>query len=386
MKILVLSYFYPPDLSAGSFRAESIVKELSKDKDIEINIITTTPNRYDSYNTLSQAKNSQTKKIKIFRAETKFKSKSFFGQILNFATYAIYCLKISRKINFDVVFATSSRLLTATLGAFISKIFKKPLYLDIRDIFIDTIDSVYNKITSRILKIFLSPIESFTYRSANHINLVSRGFEKYFKEKKLSAKFSYFTNGIDKIFIKRKWSYNITDKKILLYVGNIGYGQALHKLIPRLSEKISKEWHIKIIGDGNLKKNLIESTQLRSNISIHKPQQREQLLDEYDKASVLLLNLENAAAFEKVLPSKIFEYAATQKPIIAGVNGFSAKFIKDNIENALVFNPCDDIQANNALKSIKLSSTQREKFINEFNRKNIVKSIAKSIVSTEENA
>ena len=51
MKICLISFYYPPDLCAGSFRAEALVDALLKfDKEItQIEILTTTPNRYSSH-------------------------------------------------------------------------------------------------------------------------------------------------------------------------------------------------------------------------------------------------------------------------------------------------------------------------------------------------
>ena len=48
MKICFITFYYPPDLCAGSFRAEALSKALLKRKDKvkEIEIFTTTPNRY----------------------------------------------------------------------------------------------------------------------------------------------------------------------------------------------------------------------------------------------------------------------------------------------------------------------------------------------------
>ena len=47
MKILFLSFYFPPDLCAGSFRAQSLIEGLKKqDKITEIEILTTIPNRY----------------------------------------------------------------------------------------------------------------------------------------------------------------------------------------------------------------------------------------------------------------------------------------------------------------------------------------------------
>ena len=51
MKIVFFTFYYPPDLSAGSFRAISLARALLQkvDVDDEIVIITTHPNRYISH-------------------------------------------------------------------------------------------------------------------------------------------------------------------------------------------------------------------------------------------------------------------------------------------------------------------------------------------------
>lgn len=60
MRILFLSFYYKPDLCAGSFRATALAEALSKKigKADELHVLTTRPNRYRSYNvsTLDQEK------------------------------------------------------------------------------------------------------------------------------------------------------------------------------------------------------------------------------------------------------------------------------------------------------------------------------------------
>ena len=53
MKILVLSFYYTPDLCAGSFRSSALIEELIKYKEIEIEIVTTQPNRYSTFSVTS---------------------------------------------------------------------------------------------------------------------------------------------------------------------------------------------------------------------------------------------------------------------------------------------------------------------------------------------
>ena len=51
MKLLLLSFYYPPDLCAGSFRASALIEALSRNrpKDLQVTVLTTQPNRYSKF-------------------------------------------------------------------------------------------------------------------------------------------------------------------------------------------------------------------------------------------------------------------------------------------------------------------------------------------------
>ena len=52
MRILILSFYYPPDIGPGALRAKSIVDALINEgpSDLKIDVLTTMPNRYHSLN------------------------------------------------------------------------------------------------------------------------------------------------------------------------------------------------------------------------------------------------------------------------------------------------------------------------------------------------
>jgi hypothetical protein len=92
--------------------------------------------------------------------------------------------------------------------------------------------------------------------------------------------------------------------------------------------------------------------------------------------------LNDYPAFRKVLPSKIFELATFNKPILAGVSGYSAKFIKDEINNSFVFNPCDiNALVNHLLNNKEISIIDRSEFIEKFKRSEINEKMANSILN-----
>ena len=191
MKILILSFYYPPDLSAGSFRVFGLVKALRGviGRDIQIEVITTQPNRYHGFGEVADAEENSVD-LKIHRIKIPEHNSGMLDQAKSFVFYAHGVKKIIKNQKYDFVFSTSSRLMTAALGAWISRSKKIPLYLDIRDIFLDTIQSILPKKSTQFLTPIFSAIERFTISQATHINLVSRGFEGYFRGRYPKKSFS----------------------------------------------------------------------------------------------------------------------------------------------------------------------------------------------------
>ncbi len=144
----------------------------------------------------------------------------------------------------------------------------------------------------------------------------------------------------------------------------------------------SSRVRFRVIGDGGRRELLLELLQQAGahNVEVLPPMPRAALLKTYLSADILFLHLNAHAAFEKVLPSKIFEYAATGKPIWAGVAGYAAKFIADEVPNAAVFTPCNASQAIEKLAGLILQDRPRRDFVNRYARRNIASAMANDIL------
>jgi glycosyltransferase involved in cell wall biosynthesis len=385
-KILVLSFYYHPDLCAGSFRVTALVESLNRTNlNLDIEVITTVPNRYSSFR--EKVKEFEVVDgVRINRIAIPMHNSGMLDQSLAFISFYRQAMKIAEKSDYDLVFSTSSRLFTAFLGARIARKKGVALYLDIRDIFIDTISGIL----PNALRIFIIPwlnlIERYTFSAAKHINLVSEGFLVYFEAKKINASFSFFTNGIDKEFsnIRNITSHEMPTRKKLtiLYAGNIGEGQGLHKIIPALAGSLGERANFIVIGDGAKKdklKNSIAHLEL-DNIELRDPIERKHLIDEYVKADILFLHLNDNTAFKKVLPSKLFEYAAINKPIFAGLAGYSSEFINKHISDCVVFLPCNIDDAVQKFDRLNLAAKPRIEFIKRFNRETIMTMMTENIL------
>lgn len=391
-KILYLTFYFKPDLCAGSFRNSPLLEELARQaeaKNVAIHVLTTLPNRYSTFSqeapAIEEQGNVRIERIAIPQHQSGIKDQSF-----SFKTYYTEVKKRVKHQHYDMVFASSSRLFTAFLGFTIARSRKIPLYLDIRDIFVDTINEVLKNPVIKLGAIpFLKFIEKQTFGYAQHINLISGGFKRYFSEYR-HASYSYFSNGIDDVFIeenKKAESYRPkAGKKKIVYAGNIGEGQGLHKVVPQAAKLLGDSHEFHIIGDGGAKAVLKEKIQVEgvNNVILRDPMNRSSLIEEYHQADYLFLHLNDYEAFKKVLPSKIFELAMFNKPLLAGVNGYAREFIQENLPDSVLFSPGKAEELVEKLKKLEESQrpeVDRTAFVEKYNRAAINKKMAQSILN-----
>ncbi len=321
-------------------------------------------------------------KLTLKRFEVSKHKSGFFAQSLSFLQYAISVKKYIKNQNYDLIFASSSRFMTAFLAASIKKNNDSLLFLDIRDIFLDTIAELFSGPKSIILNKIFEYVEKYTINKADSVNLVSEGFKDYFLKKYPKKNYTFISNGIDSIFLDSNSTDLKNKRKKIIYAGNIGFGQGLHKIIPNLALKIINDWDIYLIGDGSAKSNLLKEIKQKriSNVFIKDPVKQDELIKQYNKADVLFLHLNDFDAFKKVLPSKIFEYGASGKPILAGVAGYAKKFINSEIINSAVFPPCNEMAALKSLSHLSLGLTDRKDFKKKYNRNTLSDSLAQNII------
>lgn len=385
MKILILSFYYDPDLSAGSFRATAFVKALQKNltPNDSIEMVTTQPNRYYSYK-ISAEKSEKIGNVTIRRIDIPHHKGALIDQTKSFTSYFLQTLWYIMPRKYDLIFVTSGRSFSGFLGAVISKLKKIPLYLDIRDIFIDTMESIYKDSKLKIIPFFFLPMERFTINCASKINLISKGFIPYYQKKYGNKRYSFFSNGIDDEFLCFSASdYKVIrdDRIVFTYTGNIGEGQGLEKIVPQIAQR-HKNIEFNIIGDGGRKKNLLNNIINLTNVKLIDPINRKELIKYYEMSDVLFLHLNDYEAFKRVLPSKIFEYAATYKPIIAGVDGYAKKFMLEHLPDSLIFNPCDiddfSLKYNHFNGVVDID--RRKLFIKRFSRDAIMDQMSKDLL------
>lgn len=356
---------------------------IEADPTLDLEVLSTQPNRYVSF-AVPADRIEERGRLSVHRFDLPRHSSGMQDQSRAFLSFARQVLWHVRDRRYDAVLATSSRLMTATLASLVARWKGLPLYLDVRDIFVDTIGDVFPARVTRWAARPLDLLERWTMSRARHINLVSEGFREYFAHRYPQVPVTFFTNGIDDEFIgiEAGQSRKTSGATEVLYAGNIGEGQGLHLIVPELAQRLPN-FRFRIIGDGGrvaALRNEISSRGL-GNVFLEPPVKRSELIAASLRSDILFLHLNDYPAFRKVLPSKLFEYGALGKPVWAGVAGYAAEFVRSEISNSAVFPPCDVEEAVRSLAGLRLVDTPRPAFVRRFSRREITNRLAADILA-----
>jgi hypothetical protein len=387
LRILLVTFYYQPDLSAGSFRTAALVTALLEHESprVAVDVLTTQPHRYQSY-ARSASEQDSDGRVSIRRIRLPGHKSGMVDQAKSFGAFARQASKLRAAPKYDLVVGTSGRLMTAALSASIAVRLGAPLYLDIRDLFVDNLKYILPRPASLGLYPVFSMLEKWTFNRAVHVNLVSRGFAPYFEARYPSKPLSFFTNGVDEEFLPENTRATARQREgpvHVLYAGNLGEAQGLHVTIPPLARRLAGRVRFTLIGDGGRRVELQDALAAAGadNVRIVPPMPRDALIREYCDADVLFLQLNDYAAFRTVLPSKIFEYAALGKPIWAGVAGHPAEFLREEVSNVAVFHPCNVVEAIAAFERLQIRDEPRPSFIEKYSRRTIMRAMAADIVA-----
>tara|TARA_X000000950_G_scaffold289373_1_gene412525 strand:+ start:18066 stop:19289 length:1224 start_codon:yes stop_codon:yes gene_type:complete len=395
INILVISFYFTPDFCAGSFRTQSLLNAFGeKEKIKKVFVCTTLPQRYGHMSGVPRFE--KRRNMTITRFYTPEHNNNFLRQIVAyfFFFFSVLSYSIYNRKNYDFIFATSSRLGTAFLSFIISKLTAKPLAIDIRDIFSDSIQSIkfFKGVIGNTLQFIFKKIESSIIKHASWVNFVSPGFFEYPHLDGLKNNIHMFTNGIDNIFLDNRDKTNNSKKNnkvrkriTIIYAGNIGLGQGLESIVLPLAIQYKNQIKLKLIGDGssvNLIKHGIIDNQL-NNIDLIDPVERSTLIEYYNSCDLFLLQLNDIPAFKKVLPSKLFDYGSFDKPIIAGVKGVAASFIKENLPDSFIYNPGDSQAVFSYIDNLfenGMPPINNNNFVKKYSRDRIMESMVESII------
>lgn len=346
MKILFLSHYFPPEVNAPASRTYEHCRAWVKSGH-EVTVVTCAPNHprgkvYEGYrNRLIQRETIDG--IRVIRLWTYLSAnEGFVKRTANFVSYMVMAiLMLPRLPSCDVVITTSPQFFNGLAGYFVSKFKRAPWVLEIRDLWPESIlalGAIRNRTVIRVLEW----LEMFAYRKSDRIVPVTNAFERYMVAKGIdAAKIFVIKNGVDLSRYDRsggaeaqrarlRKELGLEDKFIAAYFGTHGMAHHLETVLEAASSTKDPRILYMLVGDGAERARLqaLKKEQGVENLMMLGQQPKENMPGLWAMADVAMVLLRKDDLFKTVIPSKIFECMAMEKPIILGVEGESREIIE----------------------------------------------------------
>lgn len=350
LHVLFLSHYFPPEGNAPATRVYAFCRRwvMRTPEPFATTVITCAPNVpdgkvYDGYrNRLSQRE--QVYGIDVIRVWTYLAPNA--GTVRRILNYVSYMVSAAIRAAFirrpDVVIATSPQFFCGWAGVLVSWLRWTPFILEIRDIWPESIVAVGAMKEGRLVRL-LEWLELRMYAAATHIVTVGEGYRQQLLAKGVPAsKMTVITNGIDAERMQPMppdaellARYNPDGRFVCSYIGTIGMAAGLEVVI-RAAQMLRaagrSDVRFLIVGDGATREQLADQVKqagLDDMITVTGRQPKELMPAFLSISDGCLVHLRKTGLFETVLPSKIFEAAALERPIIMGVGGFAADLIRE---------------------------------------------------------
>ncbi|EMG31238.1 glycosyltransferase family 4 protein [Campylobacter showae] len=394
MKILFITDNFPPEVNAPATRTYEHIKEWIKDESVEVTVLTCFPNFphgrvYVGYkNKLYQRENFDG--IDVIRVWSYMsKNEGFVKRVLDYTSFAFMAFIVGFFQKFDVIVATSPQFFTTWAGYGLSKIKRRPWVFELRDLWPESIKTVGAMKQGKIIEI-LEKIELGLYKSSNLVIAVTEAFRQNLIARGIDGnKIKVITNGSNlDLFIPRDKDgellkqLGLKDKFIVGYIGTHGMAHSLDFIISAISKIKDEKFHFLFVGDGAVKEkivNLAADLGLK-NVTFLGSVLKDEVPRFLSICDVMLAPLKKDDNFKTVIPSKIFEASAMQRPVLLGVEG-QAKEILEAYGTGVCFEPeneKDFVEKLNILTNANFYNEYKAgclRLANDYDRKKLAKSM-----------
>ena len=347
MRILFLSHYFPPEVNAPATRTYDHCVRWAREGH-EVTVVTCAPNCpdgvvYSGYRNRLWPQSEIVDGIRVIRVWTVLApNKGALRRIVNFLAYMVSavltCLWVRRP---DVVIATSPQFFCGWAGVFVSWLRWRPFVLEIRDIWPESIEVVGAMRRGAAIRI-LEWLERILYRAANQIVTVGSGYrDKIVAKAPVENRISVIMNGVDLDLFPSTpadprflHQWNLEGKFVCSYIGTIGMAHGLEVVIRAaklLKEKGRDDIAFCLVGDGAARESLEQMAKAEGvldRVAFTGRLPKDEMPFALASSDVCLIHLRKCELFGTVIPSKIFETMAMNRPMIMGVEGEARAIVK----------------------------------------------------------
>lgn len=275
--------------------------------------------------------------IRIIRIWTYISvNQGFVRRTLDYLSFALMGSMAAFFVKSDIIVATSPQFFAALGGWWAAFWKRKKWVMEVRDLWPESIRAVGAMRGGRLYRL-LERCEMFLYRRAAAVVVVTEAFKANLARRGISPdKVFVVKNGVcldafsprerDPALVRH---LGLEGKFVVGYLGTHGLAHGLDFVLC-CAALCPPDVHFLFIGDGAEKARLVEQASrlgLR-NVTLLPPVPKHEVARYISLTDVALVPLRKNDTFKTVLPSKIFENAAMQRPVLLGVEGEAQHLIE----------------------------------------------------------
>lgn len=346
MRITFFTHYFPPEVNAPASRTyEHCVRWARAGH--EVTVITGIPNHphgqvYPGYSNHRLSTVESVDGLRVVRVWTYLAAnEGTFRRTANYLSYAVSAAwRGCRGARPDVVVATSPQFFCAWAGLAAARAWRCPFVLEVRDLWPESIAAVGACKSPTILGT-LEYLEQRLYRAADHLVTVGPGYRERIVERfpDLADRCSVVTNGVDLSawpirpadpFLRSEWNGPEPaqrDRFVCAYVGTLGMAHGLGTVLEaaqRLRARGRTDVVFWLVGDG-ADRTALEQRAAELGVAdmlVFAGQvPKRQVANVLATADATLVHLRDTPLFQTVLPSKMFEAMALNRPTVVAVPG-----------------------------------------------------------------
>ncbi len=331
MRILFLTHYYPPEVNAPANRVHEHARAWVRDGH-EVTVITGVPNHprgqlFPGYENrwLQEERIDGVRVLRTWMYVTA--NEGFVKRTANYVAFMFTAILASlRAERPDVVVATSPQFFCGLAGAVVGSLKRRPFVLEVRDLWPESIVALGQLKRGSLPVRGLEAIERWLYRRAAGVVVVTRAFARHVAARGVpNERIAVVTNGIDGDAWKPRppapallAKHGVGGAYRVGYVGTLGLAHGLTTVLDAAQRLDDPSIHFVFVGDGADRARIEEDAKQRGLANVHFTGMlpRGEVPDWLASLDVLLVMLRDLPVFETVIPSKLFEFAAMERPIL----------------------------------------------------------------------
>jgi glycosyltransferase involved in cell wall biosynthesis len=345
MRILVVTHYYPPEVGAPQARLSELAGAWAHGGD-DVTVLTGFPNHptgvvHEGYRRRVRMV-EDVHDVRIVRTWVyATPNEQFIRKTLGHLSFMVSSVLLGlRGLGpLDVVVVSSPTFFSIFSGWLIARVKRAAFVVEVRDlwpsIFVE-LGVLKNRTVIRVLE----ALELASYRAADAVVTVTHGFRDDIVSRRIDAqKVHVIPNGVevdrfaaaagDTSAVRTRLGAR-PDDTLVLYSGAHGISHALTRLADAADRLHDERVHFAFVGEGAAKDELrarVEELGL-GNVTMLPSVRSDEMPALVATADICLVPLRDVPLFSTFIPSKMFEYMAAARPIVASVRGEAAEILR----------------------------------------------------------